>query len=269
MRSVLWAVAVLCAGSVRAEDAAKHPGQIKELSAELATTLVAGGKGVHLPRLASLSPTAAKALAACRGELSLDGLPELGSEAAAGLERYEGRLLSLDGISSLTPDAAGGLAKCGARPLRLNGLGELPAEVAERLAAFKGGLILGGLTRLDTGAAAALAARRGNVWLPKLEVLPSLGIARKVMECETEAGVILPPIAAFTAPDSVAIARYLAATKGPLALPHLRRISPKTLTALIEKRDVKIPPIETLELIPEPDGSPTEDFVIPEGFQAR
>jgi len=27
--------------------------------------------------------------------------------------------------------------------------------------------------------------------------------------------------------------------------------------------------IETLELIPEPDGSPTEDFVIPEGFQER
>ena len=27
--------------------------------------------------------------------------------------------------------------------------------------------------------------------------------------------------------------------------------------------------IETLELIPEPDGSPTEDFVIPEGFRER
>jgi hypothetical protein len=27
--------------------------------------------------------------------------------------------------------------------------------------------------------------------------------------------------------------------------------------------------IETLELIPEPDGSPTDDFVIPERFQER
>jgi hypothetical protein len=67
----------------------------------------------------------------------------------------------------------------------------------------------------------------------------------------------------------VAIAKALAKRQGPLALPNLKRISPKTLTALIEKKDVEIPPIETLELIPEPDGSPTEDFVIPEGFQGR
>jgi hypothetical protein len=38
---------------------------------------------------------------------------------------------------------------------------------------------------------------------------------------------------------------------------------------LIEKEDVKIPLIETLELIQEPDGSPTEDFLIPKGFQSR
>ena len=38
----------------------------------------------------------------------------------------------------------------------------------------------------------------------------------------------------------------------------------------IESPDfVEIPPIETLELIQEPDGSPTEDFVIPKGFEKR
>jgi hypothetical protein len=79
----------------------------------------------------------------------------------------------------------------------------------------------------------------------------------------------LESVTAFESPDSVAIAKALAARKGPLSLPNLKRISPKTLTALIEKEDVEIPPIETLELIPEPDGSPTEDFVIPEGFQGR
>ena len=36
---------------------------------------------------------------------------------------------------------------------------------------------------------------------------------------------------------------------------------------MIQKEDVEILLIETLELIPEPDGSVTEDFVIPEGFQ--
>jgi hypothetical protein len=38
---------------------------------------------------------------------------------------------------------------------------------------------------------------------------------------------------------------------------------------LIEKEDVEIPLIETLELIPEPDGSPNDDFVIPEQFENR
>jgi hypothetical protein len=32
---------------------------------------------------------------------------------------------------------------------------------------------------------------------------------------------------------------------------------------LIEKRDVAIPLLESLELISAPDGSPTDDFVIP------
>jgi hypothetical protein len=38
---------------------------------------------------------------------------------------------------------------------------------------------------------------------------------------------------------------------------------------LIQKEDVEIPLIETLELIQEPDGSPTEEFIIPEGFKQR
>jgi hypothetical protein len=73
----------------------------------------------------------------------------------------------------------------------------------------------------------------------------------------------LTAVTAIDARDSVAIAKSLATRKGPLSLPSLKRISPKTLTALIEKQDVEIPLVETLELIPEPDGSLTEDFVIP------
>ena len=52
-------------------------------------------------------------------------------------------------------------------------------------------------------------------------------------------------------------------------LKSLDAATPKTLTALIEKEDVEIPLIETLELIQEPDGSPTDDFVIPKGFESR
>jgi hypothetical protein len=76
-------------------------------------------------------------------------------------------------------------------------------------------------------------------------------------------------ITAFDTPDSVAIAQVLATWKGPLTLRNLKKISPKTLSALIEKEDVQIPLIETLELIPEPDGSATEDFVIPEWLEER
>jgi hypothetical protein len=79
----------------------------------------------------------------------------------------------------------------------------------------------------------------------------------------------LPGLTGFDAADSVAVAKALAKRKGPLSLPNLKKISPKTLSALIEKDDIAIPLIETLELIQEPDGSATEDFVIPPGLEQR
>jgi hypothetical protein len=105
-------------------------------------------------------------------------------------------------------------------------------------------LSLAGLTRLSAEAAKALAAAdKWSGFLPRVTALDSL--------------------------DAVAVAEALATKKGPLNLPGLRKISPKTLTALLQKEDVAIPLLEMLELIPEPDGSPTEDLVIPEGFQQR
>lgn len=73
------------------------------------------------------------------------------------------------------------------------------------------------------------------------------------------------PLNGLKSLDAVALANR----KRPLSLPNLTKISPKTFTALIEKEDVEIPLIETLELIQEPDGRPTDDFAIPEGFQSR
>jgi hypothetical protein len=80
---------------------------------------------------------------------------------------------------------------------------------------------------------------------------------------------VLSFVTALDSDDSVAIAQALATCKGPLSLPNLKKISPKTLTALLKKEDVEIPLIETLELIQEPDGSETDDFIIPEGFKQR
>ena len=131
------------------------------------------------------------------------------------------------------------------RSLPLNGLNSLDAETATALAAYpEGPLLLDGLTTLDAATAKTLAAL--DTWNGNLS-----------------------SIVAIESPDSVEIAAALAKRKGPLSLPNLKKISPKTLTALIEKEDVVIPLIETLELIQEPDGSPTEDFMIPKGFESR
>jgi len=79
----------------------------------------------------------------------------------------------------------------------------------------------------------------------------------------------LSHVTSLDTPDSVAVAQALATRKGRLALPSLKKISPRTLSALIEKEDVEIPLIETLELISEPDGSANDDFVIPKWLEKQ
>ena len=130
------------------------------------------------------------------------------------------------------------------RELHLDALTTLDGATARVLVGLEGELHLDGLAALDPDAATTLAAsKRWNGSLPGLT--------------------------AFADRDAVAVATALATREGRLALPHLEKISPQTLTALIAKRDVEIPRIETLELIPEPDGSAMDDFVIPEDFAER
>jgi hypothetical protein len=93
-------------------------------------------------------------------------------------------------------------------------------------------------------------------------------MARRVVASKHFAGR-LPGVTAFESPDSVAIAKVLATWRGPLAIPNLKKLSPMTLTALIENQDIEIPLIETLELTPEPDGSPNDDIVIPKWLEDR
>jgi hypothetical protein len=186
------------------------------------------------------------------------------------------------------------IAEFKASHLFLNGLSTLDAGNAKVLAEFKGSdLYLRGLTAFDAEAVKALM--RSKAWSPSAAHLTTLDvdtvealaanqkwdgalhglttltidIAKVIAPCTRWDGR-LPGITAFEAPDSFAVAEAIATRKRPLSLPNLKRISPKTLTTLIQKRDVEIPLIETLELIPEPDGSSTEDFVIPDDFkQAR
>jgi hypothetical protein len=157
-------------------------------------------------------------------------------------------------------------------PKATNQIESLTPEQARALAELKGSgqgrLNLNGLTALDAATAKALVV--STVWdgrLPNLTTL-DVDIAKTLATLDKWDGN-LSSIVAIESPDSVEIAAALATRKGPLSLPNLKKISPKTLTALIEKEDVKIQLIETLELIQEPDGSPPDDFVIPKGFESR
>jgi hypothetical protein len=118
---------------------------------------------------------------------------------------------------------------------------------------------------LSDEAAASLAKRQGTLSLTGLTTL-SADVAEDIAVIEKWDGRLLS-LSAFESPDSVSVAQALATRKGPLLLPALKKISPKTLAALVEKKDVEIPLVETLELIPEPDGSTTEDFIIPEWLE--
>jgi hypothetical protein len=273
---------------------------LKALDAETAQALAKYDKGpVVLNGLTTLDADTAKALAEFEGlMLSLDGLTTLDAETAKALAEFEGLMLSLDGLTTLDAETAKALAEFEGLMLSLGGLTMLDGDTAKALAAFTGKcLLLSGLTTLDAETAKTLAELK-SLWLYLLglttldaetakalaEFKGFLGLPTEVVKAffakhpltpETApvwaalANGDLRQISALDSPDSIAIAQALATRNGPLALPNLKKISPKTLAALIEKEDVEIPLIESLELIPEPDGSVTEDFVIPESLEKR
>ena len=224
-------------------------------------------------QIESLTPEQAKTLLAeftgRSNYLELSGLTALDAATAKPLAEFKGDFVFLNGLSTLDADTAKALAEFKGQQLRLNGLTALDAGTAKTLAEFKGDyLSLDGLTTLDADTAKALAEFKGQTL--QLNGLTTLDAdtAKVLAESKSWDGQ-LPRITAFESPDSVEIATALAKREGPLLLRSLTKISPKTLAALIEKEDVEIPLIETLELIQEPDGSPTEDFVVPKGFQSR
>ena len=214
----------------------------------------------HLPRLTKCDAATAEALAGYRGsQLNLDGLAELDADAAKALARFQGPYLILDGLPTLTADAARALAEyTGKGKLCLNGLKRLDAAAASELTRCKCEMlqIAGVLKHLGQET-------------PLTPETVRLALDHFPAESGDRDGHALPGITALDSPDAVAIAEALAKRKGPLALPTLKKISPKTLTALLKKEDIEIPLIETLELIQEPDGSVTEDFVVPEPVLQR
>jgi hypothetical protein len=224
----------------------------------------AGMKPLKLEK--RLTAAEARKLAAADHDLCLFGVSELTADMVELLAPHRHRL-TIVGPCVIDAAAAGGLAgRVG--PLSVEGIAVESPELARKLLADP---VRGGMSSAAAMSAevAALACDHPN-WTGDFSGLKTLspGVAEALVAAKKWNGQ-LPGVTAFTAADSVAVAKALANRQGPLALPNLKKISPKTLSALIEKEDVDIPLIETLELIQEPDGSPTDDFVVPEGFQSR
>jgi hypothetical protein len=224
----------------------------------------AGMKPLRLEK--RLTAADATKLATADHDLCLFGGSELTADVVARLAPHRHRL-TIVGPCAIDDAAARGLAGH-AGPVSVQGIAVESPELARKLLddPVRGGM--NGAAAMSAEVA-ALACAHPN-WTGDFSGLKTLspGVAEALVAAKKWDGR-LPGVTAFTAADSVEVAKALAKRTGPLALPNLKKISPKTLSALIEKADVDIPLVETLELIPEPDGSPTDDFVVPEGFQQR
>lgn len=263
------------------------------LSAEAAALLANRPEGgLTFRGMRSLSPEVARALVPTRGPLGLDGLESISAEVAAPLAAYRGPVLSLAGLTSLSAETAAALTTCPTWDGHLSSIRTLPVETARVLARHRGQqLVLAGLTTISPEAIEALSGYTGGrlhmmiqpltpelvatlaacrAWQPATETLATLTAeSARVLVSLPQWNGNLQGVTAIESPDAVEIARQLARRQGPLSLPRLRRLSPRTLLALIEKDDVLVPLVEDLLLIPEPDGSPTDDPVLPEKFLER
>jgi len=273
------------------------------LDAEAARGLAAFRGTLELDGLTEIDAETAAALATYAGpKLSLRGLKTLSAGAAEQLAKakaWDGRLSSLRGLSD---EAATALAGFEGKGLEILPSVPFSDRAVQALAGFRGASLYLIVPRLSDESVRALAAFKGDsLSLAGLEEPPAelarllpefacqklslhpweyfLGGRQPVTPADARlvaayAGrlrktCVLPGIEGFETPDAVEIATMLAASPGSLSIPNLKRVSPKTLTALIEKGNIELPPVESLQLIEEPDGSFTDDFVIPENFPTR
>lgn len=301
MRRVAWLIAgalLTWGGTATADELPGDAAEIRKLTPPQARKLVAECRGPHLflPDLTTLDAATAESLAEFAGHsLFLNGLTELDADAAEALAKFGGGGLFLPGLTRIdaaTAEALGAsmgwsgqlpnvtaidlptakaLAKFQCKGLHHGlrlGLTQLDAATAEALAEFKGGLLaFDRLQTLAPASARALARFQGHLDLSGLTGLEPQ--TAEALAAFAGGSLYLDGLTAFDGPDSLAVAKALASRAGPLSLAGLEKISPKSLTALLEKRDVAIPLIENLELIPEPDGSPNVEFVVPQWLRER
>jgi len=240
---------------------------------------------IALGGLQDLSEESAGLLAGYRGQLKIAcpggritpaivKLMKLATERGAGKPAI---FFCLVGVETLSPEDVATLAATSPVGLQIGGIRRLAPETVkaavEHLA--KPGVFFCDLVSVPAEFVekSPAANGRGIKFRPEAAeqfVQTATTLTREVAESVVALaaaghGSSLNGIKSIESRDATELAAILATSKARLAIPRLRRISPKTLSALIAKEDVHIPLIETLELIEEPDGS-TEDFVIPETF---
>ena len=184
------------------------------------------------------------AIAAMQGDRTLDGLTTLSDAQAELLGRHEGKL-SLNGVTALSDEAARSLLRHSG-PLQLTGLRDVSAETLDLILRHE---------------------HLGPSWTASLRSL-SPKLARALVASQHWDGKLFG-VTAFESRDSVEIAEILSRRQGPLRLPRLKRVSPRTLSALLDAHDVEVPLFQSLDLIPEPDGGPNDDFVVPKSVEER
>jgi hypothetical protein len=272
------------------------------LDAEAARGLAAFRGNLELDGLTEIDAETAAALATYAGpNLSLAGLKTLSAKTAAELAKAKSWNGGLRSLRSLSDSAAAALVGFEGKGLTIPG-GQLSDRAVQTLAGFRGSSLYLSVPRLSDESVRALAAFKGDsLSLAGLDEPPAelarllpeflcktlslypweyyLGSRQPVTPADARlvaayAGrlgktCVLPKITGFETPDAVEVAEILAAAPGLLSIPNLKRVSPRTLTALIEKGNIELPPIEFIELIPEPDDGSTDDFVVPKDFPAR
>ena len=226
------------------------------------------GANLFLCGLTTVDVATARSLAQCKcRDLALGGLTTVGPGTAMALAEFRGNVLYLEGVATLDAEAATNLAKFKGVMLSV-GVRELDAPTAKALAAFKGRqLNLSHLTTLEADTAKALTEYPGRLEF-RPEVVQEF-CAKHPLSPETAtmwACVLagrLNNITALQSSDSVGIAKAFTAWRGPLYLRNLKRASPETLAVLMEKQNIELPPIKTIEVIPEPNANTAEDPVMP------
>jgi len=229
--------------------------RLETLSLETAKAIAEHGEVVRIgsetvgPDLdlgtARLTPTAAEALLAHDGPLSLNRLKKLepGVGDILAKHRFEVGLV-LEEIDSVA--LARKLFSESGRSSSVARLRTMSPEIAAEYARRDPGY----LERLDTlsvEAARELAKGDLPITLPAVtKISPQLATALT----DRVRPVYLSGIKALDGPDAVAVAEALASTRGPIWMDSLERVSAPALAALRKKDTIRLPPEEELMIVP-------------------